>query len=662
MESRRGFYKKVFLFLVLSLCLLCIPQSVAKKLYNCSEKNLDYEFGRDLCLNNCPDDRCNERTCQCKEPVSCSGGKGIKDKDIEKQYCKNDCEHGNCNYVTCQCTLEIVSCSGGKGIEDREKQYCKDDCPNGGICNYTTCQCMEPVSCSGGKGIKDIEKQFCKEDCPGGLIECNYVTCQCKEPVNCSGGKGVKDAEKQRCNNDCPDKKCNFRTCQCMEIVSCSGGKGIEDREKQYCKDDCPDAPGECNTWTCQCREPVNCSEGKEIKDREKQYCKDDCPGYCDLEKCRCSGQSCRQNTSGKRLPGIQCIDDCEKNSSETCDPDTCTCKGSCQARTDLLAGGKVIEAGGTGPRRSGLQCYDDCAKAGEGCGTYHCRCTECPEFKDAKNPKGLCTLICAVDQDCVIDDQGRCACKVPRKCTEGLAPQGKWEYCRDDCIKGLGETCNEKTCSCERSCQWSTDHHEPSPREGLQCKDDCTDSAFCDTKECRCKPKEEPFCGDGKVTPPEECDTNPTGCESDEVCKDDCTGCTTCGNGVIDSDEDCDYGDPETAQCTPNGFVCTSDCACQACGSTEVPISLEASSECEYCGSGKETTTLCKEPGLLRCTQDTPATNDDTYACDCPGFPADCKPCKCGAMTGNSPCGPPIQKSECLGAKAASGGSSSSA
>ncbi|WAS94316.1 hypothetical protein [Nannocystis punicea] len=74
---------------------------------------------------------------------------------------------------------------------------------------------------------------------------------------------------------------------------------------------------------------------------------------------------------------------------------------------------------------------------------------------------------------------------------------------------------------------------------------------AACDPKSCRFTPSGCSSCGNGVLDPGEECDpedmTAPT-CPGEGVatCRDNCTvdrsACSACGNGMVDLDEECDF------------------------------------------------------------------------------------------------------------------------
>src|SRR5512139_1225383 len=87
--------------------------------------------------------------------------------------------------------------------------------------------------------------------------------------------------------------------------------------------------------------------------------------------------------------------------------------------------------------------------------------------------------------------------------------------------------------------------------------------------------------CGDGTVSPPEECDPPGSRCEQGGRCTTDCT-CTrpVCGNGVVERGEQCD---PPGAPCSDGG-ICASDCTCKApvCGNGV----LEAGEQCDPPGA----------------------------------------------------------------------------
>ncbi len=97
--------------------------------------------------------------------------------------------------------------------------------------------------------------------------------------------------------------------------------------------------------------------------------------------------------------------------------------------------------------------------------------------------------------------------------------------------------------------------------------------------------------CGNGIVDTGEDCDpSSPSGamCMQGEVCV-DCQ-CTTCGNGVLDMGEQCDLSSPSGALVCPSGSVCAADCTCTPIVSTTTTV---ASTTVTTTSSPVTTTTL---------------------------------------------------------------------
>jgi hypothetical protein len=111
-------------------------------------------------------------------------------------------------------------------------------------------------------------------------------------------------------------------------------------------------------------------------------------------------------------------------------------------------------------------------------------------------------------------------------------------------------------------------------------------------------------FCGDGLVTPPEQCDPpGATQCPDSQACSASCT-CPPpiCGNGIVTSPEQCDP--PGAIQC-PDSQACNADCTCPA------PI----------CGNGVVTPPeQCDPPGSLTC----PGGKACGQNCTCAPSPCD--------------------------------------
>jgi len=68
--------------------------------------------------------------------------------------------------------------------------------------------------------------------------------------------------------------------------------------------------------------------------------------------------------------------------------------------------------------------------------------------------------------------------------------------------------------------------------------------------------------CGDGMVSPSEECDPPGSACVDGSICTPDCTcqSAPTCGNGILEPGEECD---PAGVPCL-TGVPCNADCTCE--------------------------------------------------------------------------------------------------
>lgn len=168
-----------------------------------------------------------------------------------------------------------------------------------------------------------------------------------------------------------------------------------------------------------------------------------------------------------------------------------------------------------------------------------------------------------------------------------------------DGCAAAYDSDCapnyiNESTVSCsdnvDNDCDGFTD-----------CEDlDCAKTNACTISTTTY------YCGDGKIGngktgsdasklnsfgTVEVCDvTNNVGCTSPFTCSNDCSSCvdttSTCGNGIIDANEICDYNDPSKKGCT-SGTTCNLNCECSAaktCGNGVLDLPQE---QCEFSLSG---------------------------------------------------------------------------
>ena len=150
---------------------------------------------------------------------------------------------------------------------------------------------------------------------------------------------------------------------------------------------------------------------------------------------------------------------------------------------------------------------------------------------------------------------------------------------CGDGLLVG-GETCDDGNTTggegCSNICQVEPGYVCPLP--GQPCvKSACAGSQLDTGSSCDAGAPFVPVCGDGIVTPDEECDCGDGGVPLPAKCpgpNNDTTygGCTTtctygayCGDGLANGDEDCDLGE-QNGQYHDECVYCTTDCRIPPC------------------------------------------------------------------------------------------------
>ena len=283
----------------------------------------------------------------------------------------------------------------------------------------------------------------------------------------------------------------------------------------------------------------------------------------------------------------------------------------SCIARTHLAAVQTLLNV--------------EFPQLGDGCGNGVVDDTE--DCDPSANPTG-----CDTGETCVaagLPDECTCVDQNTPVCGDGVVQQG--EACDPGaqptgCAAGMicGAAGNANQCTCVQG--------PPSECTG-SCTPDCGAGQTC---VCHCAAGPGSQCGNGKVDSGEQCDpaASPTGCFTGETCDDHCT-CSggACGNGRLDPGEACDPAATPTG-CIP-GKICgaagTSDaCHClkpgTACGDGRV----EATEQCDPaanptgCPSGQTCSTECKCSGTggAQCGN---GTIDPGELCDPTANPTGC-------------------------------------
>jgi len=208
----------------------------------------------------------------------------------------------------------------------------------------------------------------------------------------------------------------------------------------------------------------------------------------------------------------------------------------------------------GNGILETNEECDDGARVPGDGCSDM-CRNEFCGDGLVNNHPNEQC------DDGNDNDDDG---------CTTYCIK----EYCGDGVIQTyLGEECDDGNTAgndgCSSTCQEQYCGDGVVNVAGEECEDkndDAEDGCY------QCKVEE---CGDGIVQPGlgEQCDDGENNSDTEpDACRTDCIN-DRCGDGVIDSDEECDPAIPGTV-CNSRCDICQSDNECQGglCGQCDTP------------------------------------------------------------------------------------------
>jgi cysteine-rich repeat protein len=503
-----------------------------------------------------------------------------------------------------------------------------------------------------------VHPAACDADCTP--VICGDGTLNLAAGEECDDGNNVNA---DGCEGDCTNPFCGNGIVDPPDEDCDDGG------ESAFCNIDC--TPAVCGDGK------VNATAGEECDDSgESVSCDIDCtPAVCgDGMLNATSGEQCDDNNviGGDGCSAI-CLnevcgngivdpaEDCDDvGESATCDAD-CTTAG-CGDGTINTTAGEICDDGGESPT-----CDADCTPAVCGDGTHNAPAGEqCDDGGESAACDVDCTpVICGdgmlnvtageecddgnnldadgCEADCTTPFCGNNIVDPPEQCDDG----GESATCDVDCTPvscgdgtlnvAAGEECDDgnniDADGCEADCS------NPFCGNGIvdppeQC-DDVGESFSCDSD---CTPA---VCGDGllNVTAGEECDDN-NNVDSDG-CEADCTN-PFCGNSIVDPPEECDDGGESP--------VCDADCTGAACG--DGVINSSAGEQCDDSGESPTcdvncTPVICGD-GTLNASAGEEC--DDGNNVDADGCEGDCTNPFCGNLIVDPPeeCDDGVESATC--------------
>jgi cysteine-rich repeat protein len=640
----------------------------------------------DLCNNrcvlspctgpNCP--RCGDGTTQPLIGEQCDDG-NTNDADACNNNCRTTCsDDGDCEGACDEEAQQCIDPFCGDGVvTESEGEQCDDGnredgdaCANSCLLrcsNDSFCECDEtvgicvPEDC--GNGIIDAGEQcddqntvnddacsnICRlnactgTDCP----RCGDGTTQPLIGEQCDDGN-TNDAD--ACTNLCSLRCTDDSFCQCDETAGicqpglCGNGTLDAGEDCDEGPNNRTGAPDDLSSWYCKA--PL-CTRSECFDGGDNDH--DNLPDVLDAGCWLYDVKSTRANRSISFLGFLlaQTAEPLEEldpkqflagKDNESCPAETVDrgsfCALTCEAG-DVCPGGEACPADGVcpvlcpnGAIDDNEQCDDGNLEDGDLCNNI-CRLNECTgpncprcgdgvfqhqigeQCDDGNQEDGdACTNNCRMRCDGNDDCQGLCdlvtqQC-LPAACGDGETNQA-WERCDD------GNIVNDDQCN-------------------NQCQPTCKGDADCESGKCD-QPRQVcvPLCGNGTVDSQEQCDdgnmidkdqcsnqcllhcSDDSTCDCDEeagVCR------PLCGNGRIDIGEGCDDGNTDNADACSNrcqvrcrpGTVCPDNQACPQNGLCPVPgqcgdgIVNDASEQCD--DGNKVDGDGCSNACTIRCEQ----------------------------------------------------------
>ena len=478
---------------------------------------------------------------------------------------------------TCTDSCQWRSASCGDGYQTPPEQCEDSNVVNGDGC---TASCVVElcgdgvINNAGAETCEPPGTATCRNDCQVRAALCGdgFMTA----PEQCDDANG---ASGDGCNANCVLETCGDG------IVNNGGAESCEPPGTATCSDNCQarsalcgdgflTAPEQCDDangasgdgCSSSCRLEF-CGDGV-INDAGAEACEPPGTALCN-EVCQARTSLCgdgfqtppEQCEDGNRNNGDGCTANCvaelcgdgvvNNDGAEACEPPgTATCTNECQARIALCGDGFLA---------SSEQCDDGNALSGDGCSSA-CTIEVPPACGDGTtNPGEECD-----DGNLVSGDGCTAACALER-CGDGILNGGGSEACEPPNTAFCRSDCSIRTAFCGDGFLTPPEQCEDGGRLG---GDGC--NASCTLE----------FCGDGVVNDDGAEDCEPPGTAT---CTDECeTRSASCGDGLLTAPELCDDGN------RLDGDGCTSSCVTETCGDGVVN------------NSGAES---CEPPGTASCS-----------------------------------------------------------
>ena len=514
----------------------------------------------------------NDTICAAVQPICLTTlcGNGLIDPGedcddgnvIDGDGCAHDCKNEGC----------------GNGILD-PGEICDDGNAFNGACSDNNKGCNASSDCTAGATcVHDRCSHDCKSDqtCGNGLVDLGEI-CDDGNKINGTCDNGTPCLVEM----DCAVGKCNLDKCSadCKSNQTC--GNGVVD-VGEACD------PGLQSSCEIDCSGSLACGNGHldpgEQCDDGNTTAGDGCGPTCQAEFCGNDVIDPGEECDTQPVNGVICAADCHLercgngrlDPGEQCDDGNTTvgdgCNATCQRE---VCGNNVVDFGEEcdGAPKNGFNCSAACKlekcgngilDPGEQCDDGNTNANDdC--VSNSSNPLDCKVAICG---DGVTDTTGTRV----EECDDGANNGTPGDPCSSTChlthcgngIIEQDEECddganNALTNRCSPSCKLNIcgDHNKLSGVE--QCDNGPTDSDICDA-DCTF-----PVCGDGHPNHAagEACDDGVNNGTAGDNCDIACQF-KSCGNGIVDTGEECDPGGGASPVDTA---TCNHDCTLPVCG-----------------------------------------------------------------------------------------------